>query len=147
MQLGDLPPLDVHATNVATGVENVWPAVLETVDRAFSGPWAGRYARVVGCVPRSASGPRPLAEGSTLPGFRVVAAIPESELVLEGRHRFASYGLIVRLEPLGTDRSRLTAETRAAFPGRAGALYRLLVVGTGVHVIAVRRLLSHMKGR
>jgi hypothetical protein len=80
--------------------------------------------------------------GSALPGFRVVAAVPGRELVLAGRHRFSSYALVFHLEPAGPGCSRLRAETRAAFPGLSGSLYRRLVIGTGGHAVGMRRLLS-----
>ena len=142
-----LPYIDEHATAIAADVDDMWPVLLETLDRGFSRPGTASYARIVGCDDHTASGPRPLAKGSTFPGFRVVAAVPESELVLEGRHRFSSYALIFRLEKVSPGRSRLVAESRAAFPGLAGGVYRLLVVGTGGHVVAVRRLLSRIKRR
>jgi hypothetical protein len=104
-----------------------------------------RFARIVGCADSEATGERPLAEGSTMPGFRVVSAVPGSGLVLEGRHHFSSYALSFRLEPVCLGRSRLRAESRAAFPGLAGGVYRLLVIGTGGHVVAVRRSLSVVK--
>ncbi|MEV2194553.1 hypothetical protein AB0I02_26715 [Streptomyces phaeochromogenes] len=147
MQIPSLPYRDEHTTVVAAGADDVWRSLGETLDRSFSRPGANRYARLVGCADRTASGPRPLAEGSTLPGFRVAAAVPGRELVLGGRHRFSSYALIFRLEPAGPDRSRLTAETRATFPGPAGGLYRLLVLGTGGHAVAVRRLLAAVRRR
>ena len=142
-----LPYLDEHATEIAAGVEDVWPALTEIVDRAFSGGGSATYARIVGCTDHRATGPRPLAAGSTIPGFRVVAAVPERELVLEGRHHFSSYGLIFRLEEISSGRSRLTAESRASFPGLHGAVYRFLVVGTRGHVVAVRRLLARVRRR
>ena len=81
-----------------------------------------------------------------MPGFRVAAVLPGAELVLHGRHRFSSYALTFRLEPFGSGRSLLRAESRAAFPGLGGALYRLMVVRAGLHAIAVRRLLSAIRG-
>ena len=62
--------------------------------------------------------------------------------MLDGRHRFSTYAVIFRVEAVGHDRTRLHAESRASFPGPAGRAYRLLVVGSGGHVVAVRRLLS-----
>ena len=147
MQIPSLPYRDEHTTVVAAGADDVWRALGETLDRSFSRPGANRYARLVGCADRTASGPRPLAEGSTFPGFRVAAAVPGRELVLGGRHRFSSYALIFRLESAGPGRSRLTAETRATFPGPAGGLYRLLVLGTGGHAVGVRRLLAAVRRR
>jgi len=147
MQIPSLPYRDEHTTVVAAGADDVWRSLGDTLDRSFSRPGANRYARLVGCADRTASGPRPLAEGSTFPGFRVATAVPGRELVLVGRHRFSSYALIFRLESAGPGRSRLTAETRATFPGPAGGLYRLLVLGTGGHAVGVRRLLAAVRRR
>ena len=36
-------------------------------------------------------------------------------------------------------------ESRAAFPGPQGRLYRLAVVGSGGHVVAVRRMLTGIR--
>lgn len=89
----------------------------------------------------------PLAEGSVFAGFRVVTAVPGRELVLQGSHRYSTYALVFRLDELAPGRSRLRAETRAVFPGPAGGLYRLLVIGTGGHAVGVRRLLSGIRRR
>ncbi|WP_086819890.1 hypothetical protein [Allokutzneria sp. NRRL B-24872] len=137
-----LPRIDEHAVPVAAPAEAVWAVLTEALDRSFSGSLAELYSRLVGCPEHAASGPRPLAEGSTLPGFRVAAATPPSELVLAGRHRFSNYELIFRIDSLGPDRSRLRAESLAVFPGALGRLYRALVIGTGGHAIAVRRMIS-----
>lgn len=146
-QVAHLPFVDRHATTIATGVDEVWDALVGTLDRTFSRTGAARYARVVGCTDTEASGPRPLAAGSTLPGFRILAAMRPLELVLAGRHRFSDYALIFSLEALGPGRAKLTAETRAAFPGLAGRGYRLLVIGSRGHVVGVRRLLAATKRR
>jgi len=147
MRTDELPYLDEHTTAVAADVDAVWSVLIETVEQGFSRPSATRYARIVGCTDQAVSGPRPLAEGSTMPGFRVTLAIPESGLRLEGGHRFSSYAFIFRLEPIGPNQSLLRAESRADFPGLAGGVYRLLVVGTGGHAIAVRRFLAGIKRR
>ncbi|MFI1393352.1 hypothetical protein [Streptomyces sp. NPDC020681] len=147
MQNASLPYVDEHSTVIAAGTDDVWRSLCETLDRSFSRPGAAGYARLVGCADRTVSGPRPLAEGSAFPGFRAVAVIPSQELVLQGRHRFSSYALIFRLEHVGPGQSRLRAESRAAFPGLAGGLYRRLVIGTGGHVVGMRRLLSAIRRR
>ncbi|TPQ15618.1 hypothetical protein [Streptomyces sporangiiformans] len=145
MRIASLPYLDEHATVIEADVDDVWRSLGETLDRSFSRPGAACYARLVGADDRTASGPRPPAEGSTFPGFRVAAAVPGRELVLQGRHRFSSYALIFRLEHIGPGRSRLSAESRAAFPGLAGGIYRRLLMGTGGHVVGMRRLLSAVR--
>ncbi|GAA0602042.1 hypothetical protein [Actinomadura livida] len=147
MQIATLPFIDEHATVVAAGGDAVWSSLLETLDRSSSRRGVAGYARLVRAADSTASGPRPIAEGSTFPGFRVVAAIPGRELVLRGRHRFSSYALIFRIEPVGSDRSQIRAESRATFPGLAGGLYRRLVIGTGGHAVAMRRLLAGIRSR
>ena len=55
-----------------------------------------------------------MERGDHLAGFRITAAEPPAELVLEGEHRFARYTLIFRI----SRREGITtvgAETRAAF--------------------------------
>ncbi|MFE9703303.1 hypothetical protein [Streptomyces sp. NPDC005930] len=147
MPIASLPYIDEHATVVAAGVEDVWRGLSETLDRSFASPGMACYARLVGSADCTASGPRPLAEGSTLPGFRVLAAVPGRELTLVGRHRFSSYALVFRLEEVSPRRSRLRAESRAVFPGPAGGLYRRLVIGTGGHAVGMRRLLTAIRHR
>ena len=81
------------------------------------------------------------AVGAAVPGFRIVVAERPGRLVLAGRHRFSRYGIVFGVEaaPGGT---RLRAETRADFPGLHGRLYRLAVITSGAHRIAVRRMLG-----
>ncbi|HEX6425599.1 MAG TPA: hypothetical protein VFZ79_19075 [Acidimicrobiales bacterium] len=147
MPTTELPYLDEHATVVAADAGHIWAALLDALDRSFSGTGTAGYARAVGCVDATVSGPRPLDVGSTVPGFRVATVIPGRELVLVGRHRFSSYAFTFRVEQVGPGRSRLRAESRAAFPGALGGFYRLLVVGTGAHVVLVRRLLATVRRR
>ncbi len=145
MQISELPFIDEHSVTIAAGVEDVWAALVDQVgSRMFAGRVAPTFARLVGADDRVASGPRPLTEGSTLPGFHVASEVPSSELVLQGHHRFSTYALSFHLERISPRRTRLRAETRAAFPGRAAGIYRLVVIGTGGHVVAVRRLLSEI---
>ncbi|HEX6417426.1 MAG TPA: hypothetical protein VFZ77_02990 [Acidimicrobiales bacterium] len=146
-QIAHLPYLDEHVTAVAAGPDAAWRAVVDAVDASFSRTGAGWYARAVGCADTAATGPRPLAEGSTIPGFRVAAAVPGRELVLRGRHRFSDYALVFRVEPAGPDRTLVRAESRAAFPGLPGAAYRALVFGTRAHVRGIRSLLAGVRRR
>ena len=115
-----LPHVDDHTTVVEAAPDVLWRALCEVLDRSGARPGATGYARLVGCTDRAATGPRPLAAGSALPGFHVTSALPDRELVLEGGHRFSSYALVFRIERTGRGRSALTAETRAVFPGATG---------------------------
>ncbi|MET9734999.1 hypothetical protein ABZZ79_31460 [Streptomyces sp. NPDC006458] len=142
-----LPYVDTHTAVVAAGPEAVWRELGRVADRSFSGGRTSLVARLLGCADRTARGPRPLAEGSALAGFRVAAAVPGHELALVGRHRFSSYALVFRLDEVGEAQTRVRAETRARFPGPAGAVYRGLVIGTGGHRIAVRRMLAQVERR
>jgi hypothetical protein len=142
-----LPYVDEHSAIIDAGVEAVWAALLRVLEASFSSRPAPPIARVLGCVDLEVSGPRPLAPGSTCPGFHVAAAERPSELALAGHHRFSSYALIFHLEFLDVDRIRLRAETRAEFPGFKGRVYRALVIGTGGHVVVTRGLLGAVARR
>ncbi|MDT9701082.1 hypothetical protein [Streptomyces sp. P17] len=137
-----LPYVDEHTTIVVADADALWRGLSEALDTAFGG---GHYARLVGCADVSAAGPRPLAEGSTLPGFRVAAADKGHELVLTGSHRYSVYSLTFRIEEAGPGRYLLKAETRAAFPGLTGRLYRRLAIGTGGHALGMKRLLASIR--
>jgi len=141
----DLPFVDEHVTSVAASADTVWQVLVDRLGRQFSRGPATAFARVVGCAEVAASGPRPLVEGSTLPGFRVVTIVPLTEIVLDGSHRFSTYRLTFRVDRVSSSESRLRAESRASFPGIAGESYRRVVVASGAHAILVRRLLSGVR--
>jgi hypothetical protein len=143
----ELPHIDEHSIEINADADAAWQALLGVVERSMRGGAASRGARLLGCADVAASGPRPLAQGSTFPGFHVTAASPGRELRLEGSHRFSRYALIFRLDELSAVRTRVRAETRAVFPGMSGKIYRALVIGTRGHVFAVRRLLEPTKRR
>lgn len=142
-----LPHVDEHAATIAAGAEATWEELLRVVEASFSGGVTPPFARLLGCADTVPGGPRPLAVGSSVPGFHVGSATPLRELELLGSHRFSSYALIFRLDPLDPARTRLRAETRAEFPGLKGGVYRKLVIGTGVHVLVTRRVLDAVARR
>ncbi|MEU1408335.1 hypothetical protein ABZ471_39600 [Streptomyces sp. NPDC005728] len=127
---------------IAAGPVLVRRALGEALGRSFAGRRGAACARLVGAADQTASGPRPLVVGATVRGFRVTAADPGRELVLTGSHRYSAYRLTFQLEPDSPGRTRVRAKTRAAFPGRAGKLYRLLVIGSGGHAAVMRRVLT-----
>lgn len=143
----DLPFIDEHAAEIGAGADAVWEALLRVVERTFESLGTARGARLLGCADTKASGPRPLALGSVLPGFHVESAEPPRELALVGSHRFSDYALIFHLDTHEDDGTALRAETRAAFPGLKGAAYKTLVIRTRGHVLVTRRLLSAVKSR
>lgn len=142
-----LPHIDEHSATVAAGAERTWEALLGVVEGTVAGPAATRFARVLGCAETAPGGPRPLAAGSTVPGFRVQSASEGRELALAGSHRFSDYSLVFRLDEIDEGRTRLRAETRAAFPGLRGEAYKTMVIRTRGHVLATRRLLGATKRR
>jgi hypothetical protein len=141
-----LPFLDEHGVEIAAPPEVVWESLCRVAEGSFSSPFAARFARLVGCEATTASGPRPLAEGSAFPGFVVAHAGTGSELALAGRHRYSEYALVFRLAE-SDDGTRLRAETRARFPGTGGRLYRAAVIGTRGHVLVTMRLLTAVRHR
>ncbi|KUL21888.1 hypothetical protein [Streptomyces regalis] len=142
-----LPYVDEHTTVVAADADTVWHELRHVLDGIFSRGRSVGIVALLGCADRTPSGPRPLTESSTLRGFRVAVAAPGRELALVGRHRFSSYALVFHLEEAGPGRTQVRAETRAGFPGPAGAIYRRLVIGTGGHAFLVRRMLTTVRKR
>jgi hypothetical protein len=141
----DLPHVDEHSIAIEAMPDAAWDALLHVIEGSFVSAASSRGARLPGCADTQASGPRPLAAGSTVPGFHVATAQRPQELALAGSHRFSYYGLIFRLDEEGDGHTTLRAETRAAFPGLKGRAYRALVIGTRIHVLMTRRILGAAK--
>jgi hypothetical protein len=142
-----LPYVDELPIEIGADREATWAALLRVVEGTFASARGRGPARLLACEDTELSGPRPLAQGSAFPGFHVESAESSSELALAGRHRFSTYLLSFRLEDAGGEHTRLVAETRAAFPGLKGSVYRALVIGTRMHVLVTRRLLTATKRR
>lgn len=141
-----LPFVDEHEVVVAAGADAVWRTLTGVAGRGRGGPREA-YARLVGARPVAASGPA-LAEGSTLPGMRVVESVPGRRAVLAGRHLFSRYRLVLELEPVPDGAGTvLRAVTYAVFPGPLGFVYRQLVIGSGAHRVLMRRLLAGVRDR
>jgi hypothetical protein len=136
-----LPYIDEHVMEVGDAPpERLWRALSDVLWQQLHG--GERIARALGCEPADASPRFDGSPGQTLPGFRVAVAEPERRLVLRGRHHFSRYELTFVL-----DDGRLRAQTRAAFPGLLGCLYRAAVIGTGGHRVVTRRLLRQVVRR
>ena len=125
---GDLPAfVDEHRTTVAAAPDRVWASLRRYADRALATGHSSPLTKVLGTDPPA--------------GFAVVEEEPGARLVLAGRHRFSRYRLVFELRPAAPGSTTLAAQTWADFPGPAGAAYRLLVIGSRAHVLAVRRKL------
>jgi hypothetical protein len=144
-----LPFVDEHSVEVSAPRERTWEALVASLGPRAGRPagdrrsGADRFARALRVRDLHATGAFPEV-GSTMRGFRVDAGEPPARLLLAGRHRFSDYELEFRVEPLGDDRSRLVAETRAAFAG-LGRVYRMLVIGTRIHVLVAKRMLNRVR--
>lgn len=133
-----LPFIDEHSEEVAAPSDTTWRAIGRVMGRQSWSP-VRAAATVLGTDPRGTNG-EPLVVGSTIPGFRVSAALPGERVVFAGRHRFSDYELIFELAA-HEDGTRVRALTYARFPGPHGRAYRALVIGSGVHRGAMRRML------
>jgi hypothetical protein len=123
-----LPYVDEHAVEVRAPRDRVWRALDDYVHTSVGLSDRHPLGLVLGTRPRS--------------GFAVAATEPGEQVVLEGRHRFSVYRLVIDV----ADGSRpgtttLRGTTLAAFPGPHGRVYRLLVISSGAHVVATTRML------
>jgi len=117
-----LPYIDEHAITLDTDTATTWAAVLTTLCGDAADPRAP-FGFVIGDF-----------EAGT-------------RLSLRGRHPFAAYEWVFILDAVNARRTRVRSQTRAAFPGPHGKVYRALVIGTGGHRVAVRRTLKRIAGR
>jgi len=147
----DLPFIDVHSRTVGAHPERVWDALAEVMrgwtERPLPKVLAGigpLFTRALAC-----SDTEPPAPGVGMPdsivGFHVALAESPSLVSFQGWHRFSRYALTFRIQPADVSGSLIEAETRAAFPGRGGRLYKQAVIGSGGHVLVVRRMLAAVK--
>ena len=132
-----LPYIDEHRRRIGGTPDAVWAALLVVLRQVFGR--AAPIAWMLGCEPVRGTPALTGRLGDAVPGFRITDAEPGRRLVLRGRHRFADYALTFVSED-----GQLRAETRAAFPGVAGRLYRAVVIGTGGHRRATERLLGQV---
>lgn len=126
-----LPLLDEHSATVHASPDVVWRAV-----RQFARDLAQGDHAVLGPV----LGPKPPS------GFALAEEVEGERIALTGRHRFSDYRLVFELDAAG-DTTRVSVLSFAAFPGARGRLYHALLIGTGGHVLAVRRMLRTIQRR
>lgn len=126
----DLPFVDEHRITVEAPPDVVWPGLRQYVERMLSANDGGLLTRALGTRPPA--------------GFEVSSETPLRRLELTGRHRFSRYALVFELDPAG-EQTVVRGLTYALFPGPHGRAYRALVIGTRLHVVAMRRLLGSVR--
>ena len=144
-----LPYIDDHVKTINATPERVWAALLSTMrgqpghqlPRPLVAAWGLEHPT------RSGDWTDSVSAGDTVAGFAVYETEPPRLLRLRGSHRFSRYEFRFELHPIDPDRVELHAKTSAAFPGVHGRIYRALVIGTGGHRIAVRRMLTAVARR
>jgi uncharacterized protein YndB with AHSA1/START domain len=142
-----LPYVDEHTRTLDVPPERVWRALLATLQRSLPNV-PGWIAAVWGLEQSAPPGEQASTiVGDSLPGFVATTVEPARLLTLRGRHRFSEYELRFELESSSSSDTRLRATTFASFDGLKGRAYRALVIGTGGHRIAVRRMLASVARR
>jgi hypothetical protein len=131
----DLPYVDQHALTIAAPRAAVWAALEGYIADTLGATKMPLLGRVLGTDPPS--------------GFGVAQREPERRLALAGRHRFSRYRLVFELADESDDGEGtvLRALTYAMFPGAHGRAYRMLVIGTRLHVLATRGILRAVARR
>jgi hypothetical protein len=144
--LESLPHIDEHSTYIAATPERVWDALVATVGDVGGTRAGPAIAGRLGCLAETTTG-EPGRIGSTVPGFVVTRAVAPAVLALMGEHRFSRYALIFCAAETASGPVRLTAETRAEFPGVKGRVYRTLVIRSRGHLVATKSILRTVRRR
>jgi hypothetical protein len=140
-----LQRIDERIIDIDADLPATWNRLEEVLGQARRSKARELVARALGCDPAQGNGASLHTVGATLPGFCVVAVEAPVRIELTGGHHWARYRLNYRLERLASGETRLCAETRAVFLGRSGGVYRMLVIWTRLHLVAVRATLQSIK--
>lgn len=142
-----LPFIDAWSVDVQAPALAVWDTILESMPGPHGSLALRVWAVVWGADPAEANGLGSHVLGAERPGLAVCEVVRPATYALTGRHRFARYQLVFRIDQRSATRSRLTAETFADFPGTAGRLYRALVIDSRAHALVVRATLHLLRTR
>jgi len=127
----DVPAfVDEHRTTIDAPRDRVWPKLRRYADSLGAGP-RNPLPWLLGTEPRS--------------GFEISDEVPGERLGLSGRHRFSRYLLVFEVADDTAAGTTLTAQTYADFPGLRGRIYRALVIGTRLHVVAIRGMFRSIR--
>ena len=142
-----LPFVDAWSVDVEASPRSVWDTVLDSMPGPYGSLALRVWAVVWGADPAEANGLAAHVLGAERPGLAVCEVVPPATYALAGRHRFARYQVVFRIDQRDVTRSRLTAETFADFPGTAGRLYRAVVIDSRAHALVVRATLQVLRLR
>jgi hypothetical protein len=140
-----LPLIDEQAIDIDADPWLTWRSLHELLEQSRKSKGRKLVARVVGCDAAHGNSASLQAVGATLPGFSVAVVDAPARLDLAGSHHWARYCLSYRLEELRSGETRLVAQTRAEFPGLSGDVFQAIVIGTRLHVVAVRAAMRSVK--
>ena len=129
--MSELPFVDEHSILIPAPRDHVWSALRRYVDSSLEAAARSPLTWLLGTRPRA--------------GFGMEADLPEEQLSLAGRHRFSRYRLVFDLADAADNKTRLSARTYAEFPGLHGRVYRALVIGTRLHVLATNQILRSIR--
>jgi len=125
-----LPFIDEHRVHVRAPLAPTWDIVAKFGRRLAGRPAPRAFATLWQLEPAT--------------GFAIASSSEPERLVLIGQHRFARYELAFELHP-AADGVEVRARTFAEFPRAAGRLYRMLVIGSGGHGVAVHAMLRQIR--
>jgi hypothetical protein len=129
----ELPYIDEHALRIDASSATVWSALERFVDTEIGAAKLEWLGHLLGTDPPT--------------GFAVAERRAHRHIALVGRHRFSHYRLVFELDDEPDGRTVLRARTYARFPGPHGRVYRALVIGTRLHVLATRGMLHAIRRR
>ncbi len=128
--MSELPFVDEHSIRIPASRDQVWIALRRYVDSTLGAGAHSPLTWILGTEPRA--------------GFEIEREVPGEQLGLAGRHRFSVYRLVFDLVEVAGE-TQLSARTYAEFPRLHGRVYRALVIGTRLHVVATNQILRSIR--
>ncbi|MDD7811609.1 hypothetical protein PP713_03405 [Mycobacterium sp. CSUR Q5927] len=126
-----LPYIDEHTVRVDASRKAAWVGLRRYVKSLLRGAQRNPLVALLGPQPRA--------------GFDMVESVEEQRLSLAGRHSFSRYRLIFELSDAPGGGTCVHARSYATFPGMHGRVYRALVIGTRLHVVATNYMLRGIR--
>lgn len=127
----ELPYIDEHTVRVDAPRRAAWAGLRRYMESLLHGAERNPLVALLGPQPRA--------------GFDVAESVEQQRLSLAGRHRFSRYRLDFELTDAPGGGTYVHARSYAAFPGLHGRVYRALVIGTRLHVVATNYMLDGIR--